>query len=61
MISSLLLQLCPACLVRQTWIVFVRETGGRIVGALWDDAARTCSILLATFLCNCRLASSPAV
>ena len=24
-------------------------------------AARTCSVLLATFLCNCRLASSPAV
>ena len=37
------------------------EAGGRIVGALWGVAARTCSILLATFLCNCRLASSPAV
>ena len=34
---------------------------GRIVGALWGVAARTCLILLATFLCNCRLASSPAV
>ena len=55
MSSSLLFQQCPACLVRLTWIVFVM--GGRIVGALWDVAARTCSILLATFLCNCRLAS----
>ena len=24
-----------------------------MVGALWGVAARTCSILLATFLCNC--------
>ena len=37
-----------------------REVGGRIVGALWGVIARTYSILLATFLCNCRLAS-PAV
>ena len=51
--SSLLLQQCPACLVRLTWIVFV--TGGRIVGALWGVAARTCSILLSIFLCDCRL------
>ena len=54
MSSSLLLQQCPACLVCLTWIVFVM--GGR-----WGVAARTCSILLAAFLCNCRLASSPAV
>ena len=33
----------------------------RIVGALWGVAARSCSILRATFLCNCRLASSPAI
>ena len=35
--SSLLLQQCPACLVRQTWIVFVMgwEADGCIVGALW--------------------------
>ena len=59
MSSSLLLQQCTACLVRLAWIVFV--AGGRIVGALWGVAARTCSILLATFLCNSRLASSPAV
>ena len=31
------------------------------VGALWGVTTRTWSILLATFLCNCRLASSPAV
>ena len=62
MSSSLLLKQCPACLVRLTWIVFVvGEIGGRIVGALWGVTARTCSILLTAFLCNCRLASSPAV
>ena len=59
MSSSLFLQQCPACLIRLTWIVFVM--GGSIVGALWSVAARTCLILLATFSCNCRLASSPAV
>ena len=63
-ISSLLLQQCPACLVRLAWIVFV--IGGRwpyscIVGVLLGVAARTCSILLLTFLYNCRLASSPTV
>ena len=54
MSSSLLLQQCPAYLVCLTswW-----EAGGRIVGALWGVAARTCSILLTTFLCNCHLAS----
>ena len=61
MSSVLLLQQCPACLVRLTWIVSWCEAGGRIVGALWGVATRTCSILLATFLCNCRLASSPAI
>ena len=60
MSSSLLLHQCPACLVRLTWIVF-EEAGGRTVGVLWGVAARTCSRLLAAFLCNCRLASSPAV
>ena len=59
MSSSLLLQQCPACLGSLTWIVFVM--GGHVVGILWGVAARTCSILLATFLCNCRIASSPAV
>ena len=55
MSSSLLLQQCFACLVRLTWIVF--EMGGRwpyswcLVGCY----LRTFSILLATFLCNCRL------
>ena len=61
MSSSLLLQQCPTCLVCLTWILFVM--GGRwpyswcFVGI----APRTCSILLAAFLCNCRLAFSPAV
>ena len=61
MSSSLLLQQCRACLVRLTWIVFVM--GGRwpYSGCLVGVAARTCSILIATFLCNRRLASSPAV
>ena len=53
--SSLLLQQCPACLFRLTWIVFCDgEVGGRIVGALWVVASWTCSILSAAFLCNCR-------
>ena len=61
MSSSLLLQQCPACLVRLTWIVFV--IGGRWPYSwfLWGVAARTCSGLHAAFLCNCHLVSSPAV
>ena len=52
MSSSLLLQQRSVCLVRLTLIVFLWwEAGGRIVGALWGVAARTCLILLATFLC----------
>ena len=52
MSSSLLLQQCPACLVRLTWIVFVM--GGRwpYNWCFWGVAVRTCSILLAAFLCN---------
>ena len=59
--SSLLLQQCPACLVLLAWIVFVM--GGRwpYSWCLVGVAERTCSILLATFLCNYHLASSPAV
>ena len=60
-ISSLLLQQCPACLVRLACIVFVIGVGSRTVGAVWGVAARTCSILHATFLYNCRRASSPTV
>ena len=56
MSSSLLLPQCPACLVRLIWIVFVMGAGGRIVGVLWGIAARTYSILLSTFLRNCRQA-----
>ena len=58
MSSSLLLQQCPACLVRLTWIVF------GIVGRwLYSSCLVGCchQDLLAAFLCNCRLASSPAV
>ena len=59
MSSSLLLQQCPACLVRLTWIVFVM--GARwpyswcLVGCCRQD------LLLSTFLCNCSLAFSPNV
>ena len=45
MSSSLLLQQCPSCLVRQTWIVLWWEVGGRIVVALWGVASRNGSIL----------------
>ena len=61
MSSSVLLQKCPACLVRLTWIFSWWEAGGHIVSALWGVATRTCSILLAAVLCNCRLASSLAI
>ena len=61
MSSSLLLQKCPACLVRLTWIVFM-------MGGWWPYSwyfAGCCRqdvfILLATFLCNCHPVSSPAV
>ena len=51
---SLLLQQCPACLVRLTWIVFVMGEGGRTAAALWGVASKTCSILLEAFLYSCR-------
>ena len=41
MSSSFLLQQCPACLVRLTWIVFLM--GGRTAAALWSVASRICS------------------
>ena len=61
MSSSLLLQQCPACLVRLTLIIFVTGGSGLTVAVLWGAVSRTCSILLAAFLCNCRQASSPYV
>ena len=61
MSSFLLFQQCPACLVRLTCIVFVMGGKWPLVLVLWGVAARTCSILLSTFLCSCRLASSSAV
>ena len=61
MSSSLLLQQCPACLVRLILIVF--SMGDRwpnsycFVGAV----SNTYSILFAAFLCCCRQAFSPCV
>ena len=53
MSSSLLLQQCPACLVRLTWIVFL--IGGRwpYSWCLVGCCCQTCSGLHAAFLCNC--------
>ena len=59
MTSSLLLQQCPGLSSLDSF--HDGRQVCRIVGALWGVAARTCSILLATFLGNCHLASSPAV
>ena len=53
MSSSLLLQQCPACLVRLTWIVFVM--GGRWPYS-WGVTSRTCLLQLTSFLCNGRQA-----
>ena len=61
MSSSLLLQQCPACLVRLTWIVFVMWGRWPYSWCLVGCCRQDCSILLATFLSNCCLASSPAV
>ena len=61
MSSSLLLQQCPVCLVHLAWIVFVMRGRWPYSWCFVGVAARTYSILLATFLCNCCLASSPAV
>ena len=61
MSSSLLLQQCPACLVRLTWIVFVMGGRWQYSWCLVGYAARIFSILLTKFLCNCRPTSSPDV
>ena len=53
MSSSLLLQQCPAVSGSSNLYSF-RDGGGasvRIVGISWGVVARTCSILLSTFLC----------
>ena len=60
MSSSLLLQLCPACLVRLTCIVFVMGGKCPYSWCLLGCCRQDCSILLSTFLCNFRLVSSPA-
>ena len=57
MSSSLLLQQCPACLVRLTCNFSWWEASGSIFGVLWGVTSRTCSLLLSTFLCKCRLTS----
>ena len=59
--SSLLLQQCPACLFRLTLIVFVMGGRWQYSWGLWGVASRTCSKLLAAFLCSCRQAFSPSV
>ena len=61
MSSSLLLQQCPACLVRLTWMVSWWVIGARTTAVLLDVSSRTCSILLVAFLCNYRQAFSPYV
>ena len=61
MTSSLLLQLCPACLVHLNLIVFVMDGMWPYSCCFVGVASRTCSVLLAAFLCNCRQAFSPYV
>ena len=56
--SSLLLQQCPVYLVS---LIFVTVVGGHTVAVLRGAVYRTCSILLAAFLCNCRQAFSAYV
>ena len=51
MSSSLPLQQCPACMVCLILIGFMM--GGCTAAALWGAVSRTCSILLAAFLCSC--------
>ena len=47
-------------LARLSWIVSWWVVSVRKAAALCDAAFRTCSILLAVFLCNCRQAFSPS-
>ena len=61
MSSSLFLQQCPVCLVHLMLIVFVMGVGVRTAAALWSAVFRTCPILVAAFLCNCRPTFSPQV
>ena len=61
MSSSLPLQQCPAYLVHLTCIVFMMGGKWPYILCLVGVVARTCSVLLSTFLCDCRLVSSPAV
>ena len=56
MSSSLLLQQCPVCLLRLTWIVFVMGGRWQLVGALWGYFVRkpfknVCLEIKATDIC----------
>ena len=59
--SSLLLQLCPACLVRLTWIALVMGSKWLYSWCLGCCRQDLFNIARNIFVCNCRLASSPAV
>ena len=61
MSSPLLFQQCSTCLVHLILIISGWVVVDRTADALWGTASRTCSILLKTFLCNCRQAFSPYV
>ena len=61
MSSCLLLQQCPACLVRLTLIVSVMDGKWTYSCCLQGAAARICSILLAAFLWSCRQDFTPNV
>ena len=56
---------CFSSSVLRVWFVWLVQfswwgASVRIVGVSWGVVARTCLILLSTFLCNFRLVSSPA-
>ena len=59
--SFLHLQQCPPCLVRLTLIIFVMSYSWPCTCCFMGVAPRTCSMLHAAFLCNCRQAFSPYV
>ena len=50
MSSSLLLQQCPVCLARLTWMVFKMK-----VAVQWGAANRICLKQFVTFLCSSHL------
>ena len=58
MTSSLLLQQCPAYLVRLIWMFLRWEVGKRAAAILWVVASWVCLIYLVEFTCNSCLAFS---